>query len=93
MAEETIEAQIKQLYAKMERESRFTRSAVIICTIAILGSIFYSVKVTATDIPDIIYAKFLEKIPTTYQSWKLLERTNGPITPGQTDTAQPSATP
>lgn len=93
MAEETMDAQIKQLYAKMERESRFTRSAVIICTIAVLGSIFYSVKVAATDIPDIMYAKFLEKLPTTYQSWKLQEKTYPSAQTGTGEQTQPAATP
>lgn len=81
MADETtpaaaggLDSKIAALTAKIERESRFTRSLVVICTAAILGVSLVPVKIMLTDLPTIIWAEFSEHLDTIHGQWMLLDK-------------------
>lgn len=65
------------LNSKIEREARFTRSLVVICTAAILGVTLVPVKIMLTDLPTIMWAEFSEHLDTLHSQWKILERVKG----------------
>lgn len=43
--------------AKIEREMKFTRSLVLLCTAAILGTLLLNITLMITQIPDLIHLK------------------------------------
>ncbi len=45
--------------AKLEREMRFTRSLVLLCTAAILGTLLLNLTMMTGQIPDLIYLKMM----------------------------------
>lgn len=45
--------------AKLEREMRFTRSLVLLCTAAILGTLLLNLTMMSGQIPDLIYLKMM----------------------------------
>lgn len=100
MADETapsgLEGKIAALNSKIERESRFTRSLVVICTAAILGVTLVPVKIMLTDLPTIMWAEFAEHLDTLHSQWKIMDRVKGndaaPME-GKTSVAPAAATP
>ena len=78
MAEETttssMDAKLEQLRQKIERESRFTRSLVVICTAAILGVSLVPVKILVADLPILLWNEFDGKLDVTHNHWRILER-------------------
>lgn len=81
MADETapsgLEGKIAALNSKIERESRFTRSLIVICTAAILGVSLVPVKIMLTDLPTIMWAEFSEHLDTLHSQWKIMDRVKG----------------
>ena len=45
------------LAAKIEREMKFTRSTVLLCTAAILGTLFLNLTMMTGQVPDLILLK------------------------------------
>lgn len=45
------------LVAKLEREMKFTRSLVLLCTAAILGTMLLNITLMISQIPDLIHLK------------------------------------
>lgn len=81
MAEESstgssLESKVDKLYQKVERESRFTRSLVVICTAAIMGVSVVPIKIMLTDLPTILWNEFDGKLDTMQKHWNILQRTN-----------------
>lgn len=89
-----LEGKIAALNAKIERESRFTRSLVVICTAAILGVTLVPVKIMLTDLPTIMWAEFSEHLDTLHSQWKIMDRVKGSdAAPVAGKTAAPAAAP
>lgn len=80
MPEETttssLDAKLEQLRQKIERESRFTRSLVVICTAAILGVSLVPVKILVADLPVLLWNEFDGKLDVTHNHWRILERSS-----------------
>lgn len=72
-----LEGKIAALNSKIERESRFTRSLVVICTAAILGVALVPVKIMLTDLPTVMWAEFAEHLDTLHSQWKIMDRVKG----------------
>lgn len=80
MADETsssMDGKFAALTQKVERESRFTRTLVVICTVANLGVMFYIVKEMFTDLPMAIFSTFEGKLDVVYYHWNALTNTHG----------------
>lgn len=77
MADEStgVEGKIAQLHQKIEREARFTRSLVVICTAAILGVSLVPVKIMLTDLPTVITNDVMGKLEQIHDHWMILDRT------------------
>lgn len=79
MADESsssLESKIAALHTKIERESRFTRSLVVICTAAVLGVSLVPIKIMLTDLPNLLWSNFESNLDTMHKHWKILDRTN-----------------
>src|SRR5262245_26691268 len=64
------------LTQKIEREMRFTRSLVLLCTGAILGVILLDIKYTMVDLPtERIVPVLMENMPVFHAQWMLLDKT------------------
>lgn len=72
--ESTLETKIANLHQKVEKESRFTRSLVVICTAAILGVSLVPVKVMLADLPGLVITELMGKMPTVHATWKVLDK-------------------
>ena len=70
-----LEGKIAALNLKIERESRFTRSLMVICTAAVLGVSLVPVKIMLSDMPTIMWAEFSNHLDMLHDHWKLLDRT------------------
>lgn len=78
MADESSAASGDKLDAvlkKIERESRFTRSLVVICTAAILGVSLVPVKIMLTDFPKLLVTEFMAELEVVHDHWALLDQT------------------
>ena len=97
MPEETtsssMEEKLEQLRQKLERESRFTRSLVVVCTAAILGVSLVPVKILVADLPVLLWNEFDGKLDILHNHWRILERAHNTqnsqsnSAPSSTDTA------
>ncbi len=74
MAEETNSAdKFALLSSKVERESRFTRSLVVICTVANIGVSFYALTQTFSTLPAVVWATFMSNLDKTHTQWSAYE--------------------
>ena len=73
--ESTVEGKIQALHQKVEREARFTRSLVVICTAAVLGVSLVPVKIMLTDLPTVITNDVMGKLDAIHDHWQILDRT------------------
>ena len=71
----SVESKIAALHQKIERESRFTRSLVVICTAAILGVSLVPVKIMLTDLPNLLVGEFMSKLEVLHDHWTILDQT------------------
>lgn len=55
----TDDDKIAGFTAKLEREMRFTRSLVLLCTASILGTLLLNLTMMTGQIPDLIYLKLM----------------------------------
>ena len=69
-----LEGKIAALHQKIERESRFTRSLVVICTAAMLGVSLVPVKIMLTDLPTIIWGDFMTRLELVHDHWEILDK-------------------
>lgn len=78
MAEESaggLESKIAALHTKIERESRFTRSLVVICTAAVLGVSIVPIKLMLSDLPKLLVSEVEGSLELLHDHWKILDRT------------------
>jgi hypothetical protein len=74
MADETTDAKFAALSAKIEKESRFTRSLVVVCTAAMLGVSLVPVKIMLSDLPTLIIAEIINKMEILHSNWKVYDK-------------------
>ena len=76
-----VESTIAQLSKKIDEQARFTRSVTIICTLTILGVMFYTLTEMFSNLPGAIilhYMANLEKIVTEWNAIQnVLEKKGG----------------
>jgi len=72
--ESTLESKVAALHQKIEKESRFTRSLVVICTAAILGVSLVPVKIMLADLPGLMVTEFISKLEIVHSNWKVLDK-------------------
>lgn len=71
---EDIDSKLAALATKIDRESRITRSSLLLCTAAILGVLLYSVTIMVSDLPNVMMVRFLEDVDKVHGNWKALDR-------------------
>ncbi len=89
----TVEGKIAALHQKVEREARFTRSLLVICTAAVLGVSLVPVKIMLADLPTIMWADFMTKLDTVHDQWAVLDKTMDARHSGKGGTQDAAATP
>jgi len=62
-----------QLSKKIDDQARFTRAVVIICTLAILGVMFYTLTSIVTTLPGLVLAHFMGNLEQVVMEYKLVE--------------------
>jgi hypothetical protein len=72
--ESTLETKIAALVQKVEKESRFTRSLIVICTAALLGVSLVPVKIMLADLPNLMITEFIAKLEVVHSNWKVLDK-------------------
>ena len=63
------------LATKVERESRFTRSLVVICTVANLGVLFYGITEIYRSLPPVFIAHYMGNLDKIIYQTKAIEMT------------------
>ena len=90
------DSELAALRTKIEKEARFTRSLVVICTAAVLGVSLVPVKIMLTDLPTVITNDFEGKLEQIHDHWAILDKTmnnrHGGAGAGKTEAA-PAAAP
>ncbi len=73
-ADSETETKYAELCKRIEGQARFTRTVVVVCTAAILGTIFYVLSEIFAALPGVIIANQLEKLEPMVYQWRALER-------------------
>lgn len=68
-----IEKSIAQLSRKIDEQARFTRSVTVICTLAILGVMFYTLTEMFSKLPGSIVLHYMSNMDQIVKEWKLCE--------------------
>lgn len=63
------------LTTKVEREARFTRSLVVICTVANLGVLFYGITEIFKSLPLVFVANYMANLDKIVYQTKAIEMT------------------
>jgi hypothetical protein len=93
----SFETSIAQLSKKIDEQARFTRSVVIICTLTILGVVFYTMTEMFSSMPANIVLHFMGNMEKIVYEWKAIEVSishrakNPPPAPAPTPPATPGA--
>lgn len=61
---------VAALANKIEKESRFTRTLVVVCTVANLCVMFYMIHEMFNSLPIAMTAKYLENLQVIHTQWK-----------------------
>ncbi|HNB24750.1 MAG TPA: hypothetical protein PKZ32_20180 [Candidatus Melainabacteria bacterium] len=69
----SFETSIAQLSKKIDEQARFTRSVVIICTLTILGVVFYTMTEMFSSMPANIVLHFMGNMEKIVYEWKAIE--------------------
>ncbi|MFN8654842.1 MAG: hypothetical protein U0105_00770 [Candidatus Obscuribacterales bacterium] len=64
---------VAALATKIEKESRFTRTLVVVTCVANLCVMFYMMHEMFVDLPIAILAKYQENLQIIYSQWKTYE--------------------
>lgn len=68
-----VESSLAQLSKKIDEQARFTRSVTIICTLTILGVVFYTMTEMFSSLPSNIVLQFMGNMEKIVAEWKLIE--------------------
>jgi len=82
----SFETSLAQLSKKIDEQARFTRSVVIICTLTILGVVFYTMTEMFSSLPANCVLHFMGNMEKIVYEWKAIEasishRANKPAPP------------
>ncbi len=69
------EITLADLARKIDDQSRFTRSVSIICTLAILGVMFYTLTEMFSNLPSAIILHYMANLDKIVHEWHAIERT------------------
>ncbi len=71
------EITMADLAKKIDDQARFTRSVSIICTIAILGVMFYTLTEMFSNLPPAIVLHYMANLEKIVTEWNAIENTVG----------------
>jgi hypothetical protein len=71
------EITLADLAKKVDDQARFTRSVSIICTIAILGVMFYTLTEMFSNLPAAIVLHYMANLEKIVYEWNAIENTAG----------------
>jgi hypothetical protein len=63
-----------QLAKKIEDQSRFTRTVVVICTAAIMGVMFYSLTEIYAHVGTLVVTNAMANMDAIHQEWQMLDK-------------------
>jgi hypothetical protein len=69
------EITLADLVKKVDDQARFTRSVSIICTIAILGVMFYTLTEMFSNLPAAIILHYMANLEKIVYEWNAIENT------------------
>ena len=69
-----LEKCFAQLSKRLEQQSRFTRSVTVICTLLILGVVFYTSTTMISVVPQLIVANLMGNMEQLAQEWRLIDK-------------------
>ncbi len=69
------EITLAALAKKIDEQARFTRSVSIICTLSILGVMFYTMTEMFSNLPNMIILQFMGNLEKINQEWKAIDNT------------------
>jgi hypothetical protein len=67
-----------QLSKKIDDQARFTRAVNVICTLATIAVVFYSLTSLVSVLPDLVLAHFMGNLEQVQTQWKLVEISKTP---------------
>lgn len=71
------EITLADLAKKIDEQARFTRSVSIICTLAILGVMFYTLTEIFANMPSVVVAQYMANLDSIVSEWDKIEQNNG----------------
>jgi len=71
--ESALESRIAELETKLERQGRFTRTITVICTAAILGTLFYIFTQIFMALPGVIVANQMSNLESIVLQWNAIQ--------------------
>jgi Na+(H+)/acetate symporter ActP len=69
-----VEKIFVHLSKKIDDQARFTRSVSVICTLLILGVMFYTSTSLISVVPQLIVAHIMGNMEQLVQQWKLIDK-------------------
>ncbi|CAN5136208.1 hypothetical protein BH10CYA1_BH10CYA1_62670 [soil metagenome] len=87
------EMTLATLAKKIDEQARFTRSVSIICTLSILGVMFYTLTEMFSNLPNMIILQFMGNLEKINQEWKAIDNTQRIRTKAAAAAAAPVAAP
>jgi len=68
-----MESTIAQLSKKIDEQARFTRSVTIICTLTILGVMFYTLTEMFSNLPGAIILHYMANLEKIVTEWNAIQ--------------------
>ncbi len=81
------EITLATLAKKIDEQSRFSRSVSIICTLSILGVMFYTLTEMFSNLPNMIILQFMGNLEKIHQEWNSIDQTH---TKSKSDSPKPA---
>jgi hypothetical protein len=83
---------LAELAKKVDDQSRFTRSVSVICTLAILGVMFYTLTEMFSNLPSAIVLHYMANMDKIVREWDEIELANHRHAPKPAATSPSSPT-
>ena len=82
------EITLATLAKKIDEQARFSRSVSIICTLSILGVMFYTLTEMFSNLPNMIILQFMGNLEKINQEWNSIDQTHPK---NKADSSKPAA--
>jgi hypothetical protein len=69
-----LEMTLAQLATKIESQARFTRSVLVICTVAILGIMFYTMTEMFSSLPSAFIMHYMANLKKIICEWEAIDQ-------------------